>query len=61
MKKVDLQNYLLLGKQTILIARFSDDEFNLAGKEYGAQVRETPETAYLIQLCFQRTAFFFAE
>lgn len=59
MKEVDLQNFLLLGKKAILIARFSETEFYLARKNYGAQVVETPETAHLAQLCFTNPHRFF--
>ena len=61
MRNVNLQNYLLLGKQTILIARFSEEEVRLAKNQYGAQVKETPETQHLLQLCFTQPSIFFKQ
>lgn len=52
MRAVNLQNYLLLGKQTILIARYTDEEIELAMRSYGAEIQETPDVLQLIRSHF---------
>ena len=49
---VQLHPFLLLCKQNILIARFSESELFLAQDAYGAALVQTPETTHLIALCF---------
>ncbi|WP_162944983.1 hypothetical protein [Flavisolibacter nicotianae] len=52
LKAAKLPDFLLLCKQRILIARFSESELCLARDEYGAAPVQTPETSHLIHLCF---------
>lgn len=49
---VQLHPFLLLCKQNILIARFSDSELFLAQEAYGAALVQTTETTHLIDRCF---------
>jgi hypothetical protein len=50
LKAVKMRSFLLLCKQHILIARFSESELFLALDEYGATVVQTPEISQLISL-----------
>lgn len=47
LREVKRQNFVLLGKQSVLIAPFSADEIALAVDEYGAKMILVPEAELL--------------
>ena len=57
-KAVTLRKFLLLGKQTILIARLSDEQLSLALQTYGASLVEKPEIHEIIHQYSQQENYF---
>jgi hypothetical protein len=53
-----LGSFLLLGKQNILIARFSDECYTLAAKKFKAVTVDTPEVWHLLRIYFEEPLLF---
>jgi hypothetical protein len=55
-KTINLKNFLLLGKDCILIALLTDNAIALAKEKFGAAVIDTPEISRVVQQHYSQKA-----